>query len=232
MSKSSASLTGIICILLLVLLTACGGNPCKDVACVNGACEEGTCLCQPGWTGSRCEEKLCEPECGPHGNCVNGVCECDPNWAGPTCDSSFCDPACVNGNCFEGSCICYTGWDGPACETRSSTKFVRSYNVDEECMGGSFNYSCTITESSTTIEEISFSNFYDLVGYYGITTPLVGVAHGNTVSILPQSFSDGTITIEIYGTGLRNESGMIRFDYTITDVMGYTDHCICFFHPI
>ena len=220
------------CILVASWMAGCASDPCKEVACVNGVCEDGSCVCQAGWTGPQCEVKLCEPDCGPHGDCVNGACECDPGWAGPACDSAFCEPACVNGNCFEAACICYLGWEGPACETRSSTKFVRSYNVEENCNSGAFTYSCTITESPTVVEEVSFSNFYDLVGYYGITTPLLGAAHGNTISIAPQTFTNGIVTLEIYGSGVRNDYGVIRFSYSITDDTGSSDFCTCNFIPL
>ena len=41
--------------LTLFLITSCA-DPCKDVSCSdNGACDEGTCLCEAGYEGTSCE---------------------------------------------------------------------------------------------------------------------------------------------------------------------------------
>ncbi|MBI3143104.1 MAG: hypothetical protein HYZ16_09780 [Bacteroidetes bacterium] len=39
-------------------LDACGTeDPCAGVSCVNGACKEGTCDCEVGYTGALCDEE-------------------------------------------------------------------------------------------------------------------------------------------------------------------------------
>lgn len=42
----------------------------------HGSCESGHCICQPGWEGSRCNEKQCDARCKDHGVCSNGTCLC------------------------------------------------------------------------------------------------------------------------------------------------------------
>jgi len=42
-----------------ILHVSCNKNECKDVSCQNGgSCNEGTCSCPTGYSGSRCETKL------------------------------------------------------------------------------------------------------------------------------------------------------------------------------
>ena len=48
----------ISCWVLTVCLLGCHGDPCRDVNCNNGVCNEGECACQPGWTGARCDSLL------------------------------------------------------------------------------------------------------------------------------------------------------------------------------
>ena len=33
-------------------------DPCQDVACVNGSCDEGICACAAGWEGTLCDVRL------------------------------------------------------------------------------------------------------------------------------------------------------------------------------
>lgn len=37
------------------LLAACSDDPCEDVTCGPGVCEDGTCICPAGYEGSSCE---------------------------------------------------------------------------------------------------------------------------------------------------------------------------------
>jgi hypothetical protein len=39
---------------LMITTNACR-DPCKDVNCNNGTCEEGTCKCEDGYTGANCD---------------------------------------------------------------------------------------------------------------------------------------------------------------------------------
>lgn len=72
-------------------LSGCG-DPCKDVACLNGgSCVEGDCVCPTGYSGINCEtEDLCITNsiiCQNGGTCVNGVCDCPTGYIGNNCES-------------------------------------------------------------------------------------------------------------------------------------------------
>ena len=51
----------------------------------------GTCLCLPGYGGADCEQRLCNPPCGPHEMCETSVtldaavCFCVPPYSGDHC---------------------------------------------------------------------------------------------------------------------------------------------------
>ena len=79
-----------------------GTDPCSDssVDCTgHGSCVSGEvsgiaeCSCDPGWTGSRCDEDLddCAADpCSDHGTCrdigTNAfLCSCEVGWSGATC---------------------------------------------------------------------------------------------------------------------------------------------------
>lgn len=84
-----------------------------------------TCLCNAGWSGSRCEQQA---ECSGHGSrksagsaaTSSSSCTCDPGWTGPECDvQAECpDPTCSgHGVCQStGSCLCGPGYSGLKCE--------------------------------------------------------------------------------------------------------------------
>jgi len=39
-------------------------DPCKDIDCNNGSCDDGTCICEEGYTGTNCEAELRAPFIG------------------------------------------------------------------------------------------------------------------------------------------------------------------------
>lgn len=66
--------------------------PCCLVDCgVHGTCVgDGTCLCDPGYSGSRCEvaDPCLNRTCSGNGVCIiggNGTCSCNPGFSGPDC---------------------------------------------------------------------------------------------------------------------------------------------------
>lgn len=71
--------------LVLTISTGCK-KPCKDTECANGACLEGNCLCNDGWTGPNCDQRdeCAQRSCG-FGYCNDGVCICDPGYEGIGC---------------------------------------------------------------------------------------------------------------------------------------------------
>lgn len=44
-----------IIILTSTVLFSCKKDLCKDVNCANGACNDGTCICETGFEGANCE---------------------------------------------------------------------------------------------------------------------------------------------------------------------------------
>ena len=78
-------------------------DPCDDINCNNGTCNEGTCLCNEGWEGPNCDQRI------------------DP------CE----DINCNNGTCNEGVCTCDAGYEGEFCDTEIRTKYYGTYSIGQ-----------------------------------------------------------------------------------------------------
>lgn len=98
-------------------ITYTGGLPPLPVTCDCG---------ETGYTGSRCEELVCNSKTCVHGKCkiatgkVNkSLCDCDDIslWSGPNCNIAVCAPGCLHGSCslLPGGCRCESGWAGALC---------------------------------------------------------------------------------------------------------------------
>ncbi|XP_072574554.1 integrin beta-6 isoform X2 [Paramormyrops kingsleyae] len=109
-----------------------------------GALQCGTCLCDAGYMGPRCEcteesvqSSSCreQPEaesCSGQGECYCGQCICNPSNFGRIY-GAYCecnDFSCVrfrgdicggHGDCDCGQCACHPGWTGEYCNCSSST---------------------------------------------------------------------------------------------------------------
>ncbi|XP_029522422.2 integrin beta-6-like isoform X4 [Oncorhynchus nerka] len=80
-----------------------------------GSLECGSCLCDPGYMGSKC-----------HGDCDCGECVCHSGWTGEYCNCSSSRDTCVSedgalcsgrGKCVCGKCVCsMPGASGDTCE--------------------------------------------------------------------------------------------------------------------
>ncbi|MEQ2171294.1 hypothetical protein GOODEAATRI_009269, partial [Goodea atripinnis] len=124
------------------------GQDCKGVCdCANGArCFniDGSCLCEPGFSGPQCRNRMCGPgnygmhcehkclceekhtlSCHP----MKGECTCQPGWAGlfcnETCPHGFYGHGCVE-PCPHCSEPCPEGLWGPHCNHTCSMHCLNS----------------------------------------------------------------------------------------------------------
>uniref|UniRef100_A0A8C1P2H4 Multiple EGF-like-domains 10 n=1 Tax=Cyprinus carpio TaxID=7962 RepID=A0A8C1P2H4_CYPCA len=137
------------------------GVGCRQAcSCVNGAqCYHvsGECLCEPGYTGESCEERVCpeglyglkcDRKCPCHASntrsChpMSGECLCSPGWSGLYCNET-CAPGlygeacqqicrCQNGadcHSVSGECVCAPGFKGSDCSA--------------PCPAGSYGINCS-----------------------------------------------------------------------------------------
>lgn len=87
-------------------------------------CENTACVCADGWTGSRCQDRGCDPRCNLHGQCKNGTCLCVTGWNGIHCTLEGCPKSCSSkGLCKanlagEWACECQDGWEGADCNVK------------------------------------------------------------------------------------------------------------------
>ncbi|KAF2367723.1 EGF-like domain [Trinorchestia longiramus] len=78
--------------------------------------ESQECVCDPEWSGSECDKRVCGLDCGQHGRCEGSQCICSDGWTGEKCDLRTCDVRCEeHGQCKNGTCVCMTGWNGRHC---------------------------------------------------------------------------------------------------------------------
>ena len=56
----------------LTSLVAVQVSVCELDCGPHGGCEDGGCVCRPGWAGPRCTDRTCDTRCSNHGQCKNG----------------------------------------------------------------------------------------------------------------------------------------------------------------
>jgi len=77
-----------------------GLQTCPNACNGNGLCMNGLCMCNVGFRGVDCSDKVCA----------------DPKMTGPNCDMVACPNDCsAKGLCLKGKCICQTGYAGVDC---------------------------------------------------------------------------------------------------------------------
>ena len=59
----------------------CSRRSCPADCNGHGACLDGVCRCNQGWSGQMCESKACIYGC-VFGTCSNGNCLCDAGYEG------------------------------------------------------------------------------------------------------------------------------------------------------
>ncbi|XP_073710432.1 teneurin-3 isoform X5 [Misgurnus anguillicaudatus] len=111
----------------------CSTEMCTTDCSSHGVCVGGVCRCADGWSGTGCEQEVCQ--CGEHGVCRKGKCECHQGWTGENCniahflDSKIkdsCPGLCNNnGRCILDQngwhCLCQSGWRGVGCDVAMET---------------------------------------------------------------------------------------------------------------
>lgn len=153
----------------IVTYTACNKDRCEGVTCQNGgACNDGTCNCPAGYTGTYCETKVdpCKDiNCLNGGTCVDGRCKCPDGYTGVYCEieeDPCIDVICYNGGvCVDGICHCADGYTGPQCQQTFAEGLVAAYACTETCNPpvGSSSWNSTVTLSNTDKTRIVISNF-------------------------------------------------------------------------
>ena len=109
----------------------CDPNPCQNNGTCNNTNDSFTCDCQPGYTGTTCEQVIdhCDPDpCLNGGTCTSDLfgyaCACPTGYTGTNCETLIdncagqpCqnDGVCVN-HVGSYSCDCAIGWTGANCE--------------------------------------------------------------------------------------------------------------------
>ena len=109
----------------------------------HGECNNGTCICDPGYGGLDCLVALCPKNCSGRGICEHdGRCRCNVGYGGEDCSKAVCLSDCSgHGTCNidaktgAGKCTCQLGLAGehcniPICHTK---KCVNGYCVDGMC---------------------------------------------------------------------------------------------------
>lgn len=127
-----------------------------------------TCVCDPGYAGTRCATRLCEDDSAcVHGTCNGGRCECESGWVGDSCELRACGRVCVRGQCDgqTGVCVCDPGFTGVACD---------QYVCTPSCVHGVCDTTngvcrCDAGWTGTTCENIACPN--DCSGHGFCTAP-------------------------------------------------------------
>ena len=98
------------------------GRP-QELPCTSNV--TAACLCQPEWTGDRCDVMTCPHGCHGHGVCLGSDghkrCSCDEGYGGADCGTPECPGGCSgHGVCGASlTCTCEPGWAGKACDQRA-----------------------------------------------------------------------------------------------------------------
>lgn len=86
-------LTFIALLIGALFVTGCG-DKCDDVDCgPNGTCVDGTCNCDPGYSGATCNINVCDDADCVNGTCdpVTGACDCEDGYVGDNCNKTVVD---------------------------------------------------------------------------------------------------------------------------------------------
>ena len=64
---------------------------CPENCNMNGECDfiKGICECFLGFSGEKCDKKVCINDCSNKGKCINGECICLEEFTGISCEHSI-----------------------------------------------------------------------------------------------------------------------------------------------
>ncbi|KAL4240085.1 Coagulation factor 5/8 C-terminal domain [Mactra antiquata] len=140
-------------------------DDCDSLQCgENGTCvKQGTCLCQPGYTGVDCSVEIeCSNSlCNYHGYCIFGqnghTCICEQDYTGETCNMltyNNCNNTPCNIEhtieCIDDidtyTCICHTGWQGINCDEAVEICYDGLCDNNGSCSDDGHSYICICTQ--------------------------------------------------------------------------------------
>lgn len=186
-------------VLLFAVFSGCKKDPCKDINCLHGVCNEGVCICESGWDGEFC-----------------------------TNDADPCrNVTCVNGTCVNGDCDCDPGYEGTDCGTAVNAKFAGGYIVfPENCIpSGSIvaGYQVQIAASVIDPASVIVTGLWENPG-----ASVTATISSNGLSFnIPRQLYGGQ-TEELDGSGTMSTDGTnIQISYTIYDAVGQTELDAC-----
>ena len=196
-------------------LTACVGVTCLNGGvCMGGML--GQCLCQPGWGGSNCSQKLNYTpcfgvNCGYYGICDTGSaeaggakCQCLDGYTGDVCTQPPSNSPCsgvdcgAHGICKNGLCECSSGFTGCTCEVAPNCTLVANANyAGSDLPNGGVSATspadcCTKCQQTASCEGFTYNlgSCYLKSSTAQGTTPATGQTAGalpTTVTLAPQS---------------------------------------------
>ena len=125
---------------------------------------------------------------------------------------------CFNGGVYSnGACRCPSGYEGSTCETEMRSRFFGSYNVNESCTSGNYNYTFRITASSGGVTGVTLRNFAGVPGNFE------AIVDGNSITIPIQTVNIEGIDFSIQGSG-QISGNMLMLSYS-NDRGVHSDAC-------
>ena len=67
----------------------CNTKKCDEECYSHGKCNNGTCVCNIGYTGPNCLMKSCPNSCFENGKCIEGACKCEKGYEGLDCSKRW-----------------------------------------------------------------------------------------------------------------------------------------------